>query len=74
MSTGNGEPGIDMPKKPRRSAVRQHSLGVAIAGALTVKVVTLALLYFAFFIPSPNLTPPSERTATAVFGLPAAKP
>jgi hypothetical protein len=63
-------PGIVMPKEPRRFALKDHRLGVSIAAALTVKAIALAALYVAFFMPPPNLTPPAERAATAILGLP----
>jgi len=53
--------------------VKDHPLGVAIAVALTVKVATLAALYFAFFVPPPNPASPAERIAVAVLGLQAAQ-
>jgi hypothetical protein len=66
--------GIAMLKQPRRFVLKNHPLGASIAAALTVKVLALTALYFAFFAPPPNPIPPSERTATAVLGLPAVKP
>jgi hypothetical protein len=66
--------GTAMPKQPRRFAFRDHPLGVSIAAALTVKAMALAALYFAFFVPPPNPVAPAERAATAILGLPAAKP
>jgi hypothetical protein len=59
-----------MSTEPRRPGVEDRSLGVAIATALTVKAVALAVLYVAFFMPPANPTPPAERIATAVLGLP----
>jgi hypothetical protein len=59
-----------MPHEPCRFVLRNHPLGLSIAAALAVKAVALAALYFAFFVPPPNRTPPAERTATAVLGLP----
>ena len=59
-----------MPKQPRRLMLKDRPLGRVIAMALAVKAVALAALYFAFFVPPPNPTPPAERTATAVLGLP----
>jgi hypothetical protein len=63
-------PGVAMPNQPGRFILKDHPLGVAIAAALTVKAVALAVLYFAFFVPPPNPTPPAERAATAILGLP----
>jgi len=60
-----------MPTQPRRAILKDRPLGVAIAAALTVKIVALAVLYFAFFLPLPNPMPPAERTAAAVLGLPS---
>jgi hypothetical protein len=59
-----------MPKQPRRFNLGDLPLGVSIAAALAVKAVALAALYFAFFVPPANPTPPAERTATTVLGLP----
>jgi hypothetical protein len=59
-----------MPCEPRRFALRNRPLGLSIAVALAAKVVALTALYFAFFVPPPDPTPPAERTATTVLGLP----
>jgi hypothetical protein len=61
----------NMPQPSRRARKPDHGLAVPIAAALAVKIVALAVIYLAFFVPPTSAIPPAERAATAVLGLPA---
>jgi hypothetical protein len=60
---------IDMPKTTQPDIKPAGGLTVAIGTALAVKVVALAAIYFAFFVPAPHPTPHADRAA--VLGLPS---
>jgi len=68
-SSGGGGP-IAMPNHEQPDPGWNRRLGVSIAAALAVKAAALTALYLAFFVPAPNPTPPAERGATAILGLP----